>query len=100
MSESTESTTQAKVRAQAIRGLQHKRDFRGHIVAFLLADLPHGRLGNRTRLQRGQRLRTGESPDHRSRDLATQPALILTRRCPAMALGGELTPARISWAPR
>ena len=36
MSESTESTTQAEVRAQAIRSLRRKRDFRGHIVAFLI----------------------------------------------------------------
>jgi hypothetical protein len=36
MSESTESTTQAEVRAQAIRRLRRKRDFRGHIVAFLI----------------------------------------------------------------
>ena len=36
MSDSTESTTQAEVRAQAIRSLRRKRDFRGHIVAFLI----------------------------------------------------------------
>ena len=36
MSDSTESTTQAEVRAQAIRSLRRKRDFRGHLVAFLI----------------------------------------------------------------